>query len=105
MTFAQNDKLTLQKPLRVWPGVVIVILALLLRYVVPIVAPGALFYGVIGQVIGALAILVWWLFFSRAPWVERLGAVVLMTAQLSGRAMPRPTPRRKFRAGASRAHL
>ena len=34
--------------------------------------------GMLGGVVGALAILVWWLFFSRAPWVERVGAIVLM---------------------------
>ena len=66
-------------PLRLWPGVVIVILQWLLRFVVPIVAPGALFYAVIGGIFGGgLAILVWWVFFSRAAWSERLGAIVLM---------------------------
>jgi outer membrane protein assembly factor BamB len=29
-------------------------------------------------VVGALAIIVWWVFFSRARWVERVGAIVLM---------------------------
>ncbi len=33
-----------------------------------------------GGVGGGLAILLWWVFFSRAPWVERLGALVLMIA-------------------------
>ena len=32
----------------------------------------------LGGVVGALAIVVWWVFFSRAPWSERVGAIVLM---------------------------
>jgi outer membrane protein assembly factor BamB len=32
----------------------------------------------LGGVVGALAIVVWWVLFSRAPWLERVGAIVLM---------------------------
>jgi outer membrane protein assembly factor BamB len=71
-----------RKPLRLWPGVVIVILQLLLRFVVPVVVPDAWLYGVLGGVIAALAVALWWLFFSRAPWPERLGAVGLMIVAL-----------------------
>lgn len=39
-------------------------------------------YSVLGGVGGGLAIVLWWVFFSRAPWVERLGAIVLMIAAL-----------------------
>jgi len=69
---------TIQKPLRLWPGVVAAVLLLLVRFVSPIIVPDALFFGVIGGLVCALAIVVWWVFFSRAPWSERLGAVVLM---------------------------
>ncbi len=89
MTTAQTDKPTPRKPLRLWPGVVIVIVQWLLRFVVPVVAPDAMlfglplaFVGVLGGVFGGLAIVLWWLFFSRAPWSERLGAVVLMVIAL-----------------------
>ena len=69
------------KPLRLWPAVVIAIVQVLVMFGVPLVAPdsGALI-GMLGGVVGALAILVWWLLFSRAPWLERVGAIILMVA-------------------------
>ena len=84
MTITLNET-TSRKPLRLWPGVVIVILQWLLAFGVPQVAPDAELFslpigllGVLGGVVGGLAIVIWWLFFSRAPWSERLGALVLM---------------------------
>jgi outer membrane protein assembly factor BamB len=62
--------------------VVIVILQLLLRFAVPSVAPDTLLYGVLGGVVAALAVVLWWLFFSRAAWSERLGAVVLIVVAM-----------------------
>jgi outer membrane protein assembly factor BamB len=73
---------TLQKPLRLWPGVVIVLLQWLGRFVVPVVEPDAMFFGVIGGLLGGPAIVVWWVFFSRAPRTERWGAVVLVAVAL-----------------------
>lgn len=83
MAINQIDPSMPQKPLRLWPGVVAVVLQWLVRFVVPIVVPGAIGFGIIGGVVGGLAVLVWWLFFSRALWSERLGAVVLMVLVLS----------------------
>jgi len=71
-----------RKPLRVWPGVVIVILQLLFRFAVPAVAPDGMLIGVMAVPAGALAVLLWWLFFSRAAWSERLGAVGLIIVAL-----------------------
>jgi outer membrane protein assembly factor BamB len=82
MTLAQTDEPAPKKPLRLWPGVVIVTLQWLLRFGVPIVMPEAQIVGIIGEVAGGLAIVVWWLFFSRAPWSDRLGALVLMIVAL-----------------------
>jgi hypothetical protein len=82
MTIQQNDALTPRKPLRVWPAVVIVTLQLLGRFVVPVFYPDFLMYGVLGGAVGGLAVLLWWLFFSRAPWSERLGAVALLIVGL-----------------------
>jgi hypothetical protein len=69
---------TSRKPLRLWPGVVIVIVQWLLWFVVPIVAPDAALVGMLGGVVCGLAIIVWWVFFSRALWPERAGAIILM---------------------------
>jgi outer membrane protein assembly factor BamB len=64
--------------LRLWPGVVIVILQFLVRFGLPLVGTEFTPYGVLAGLAGGLAIVVWWLFFSRAPWLDRLGAVAVM---------------------------
>jgi outer membrane protein assembly factor BamB len=87
MTIAQTDEPTPQKPLRLWPGVVAVVLQWVAWLVVPIVLPEATLYGVLGGLAGGLVVVVWWVFFSRAPWVERLGAVVLVIVAVA--ATPR----------------
>ena len=83
MTGAQTAEPTLKKAaLRLWPGVVAAVLLVLVRFVVPIVIPEAMLFGVIGGLVGVLAVVLWWLFFSRAPWSERVGAIVLMIVAL-----------------------
>ncbi|MBA3357591.1 MAG: hypothetical protein H0U18_16960 [Pyrinomonadaceae bacterium] len=84
-----DRRTTLKKPLLLWPGVVAAVLLILVRFVVPVIAPEATyfglpatFFGVIGGVFCGLAIVVWWVFLSRAPWPERLGAVGLMIVAL-----------------------
>jgi outer membrane protein assembly factor BamB len=72
--------MTTQKPLRLWPAVVIAIVQLLVMIGAPVVAPNAVPIGMLGGVVGALAIAVWWVFFSRASWSERVGAIVMMVA-------------------------
>jgi len=84
MSIAQTDGPPLGKPLRLWPGVVAVALLFLVRFGVPIVAPDALEYCVLGGLFGGLAIVVWWAFFSRAPRLERWGAIVLMIVAMVG---------------------
>jgi outer membrane protein assembly factor BamB len=72
------------KPLRLWPGVVGIVLLWLARFGVKIVIPGIQGFalGVQAALVCAAAIVLWWVFFSRAVWVERLGAIALMAAGL-----------------------
>jgi outer membrane protein assembly factor BamB len=59
-------------------------LLLLFKFIGPIVAPGAGVAALLGSLGCAVAILLWWLFLSRAPWSERLGAALLMIVALFG---------------------
>ena len=71
------------KPLRVWPGVIAAVALVLFKLVaIPVVAPGAPPVGLLGGLVAGLAIAVWWVFFSRAPWSERVGAILLMVVAL-----------------------
>jgi outer membrane protein assembly factor BamB len=83
LTVAQIDEPTRQKPLRPWPGVVIVLLVWLARFGVPMFLPETVFLGALGGIVGGVAIVVWWAFFSRAPRLERWGAVALMIVALA----------------------
>jgi outer membrane protein assembly factor BamB len=78
----QESMSTLARRLRVWPGVLIVSLQWLGKYVVPAFFPEALIAGIFAGLGGGLLVALWWVFFSRAPLVERVGAIVLMVAAL-----------------------
>lgn len=82
MTTAPTDDPKVQRPLRMWPGVVAVALQWLVRFALPVVVPDAMAIGVIGGLLGGLAVVVWWAFFSRAPRLERWGGLGLMLAAL-----------------------
>ena len=69
---------TQPKALRLWPGVVLAVLLVLLRFVFPAISPTMFLQGVLGALLCTCLIVLWWLFFSRAPWLARVGAVVLM---------------------------
>lgn len=71
-----------REPLRLWPGVVAVVLQWLATFAVPVVMPGpaADLIWPAGAFGGGLAIGVWWVFFSRAPRSERWGAGALTLA-------------------------
>lgn len=75
----------MKTPLRLWPGVALLAAQGLLMFGVPAIAPDAELFGLplgllamLGGVLCGLLVGLWWLFFSRAHWAERVGAVVLM---------------------------
>jgi outer membrane protein assembly factor BamB len=75
----------MQRPrgvLRLWPGgaaAAVVVIGLVVTAAWPVAAE----YSLIATAIGVFAIPLWWLFFSRAPWLERVGALVLMVAAVA----------------------
>jgi outer membrane protein assembly factor BamB len=71
-----------RKPLRLWPGVFLVIVQWLAWFVLPFVLPKATLYAMLGGILCGLGVVLWWLFFSRAPWLERLAALVLFVGTL-----------------------
>jgi outer membrane protein assembly factor BamB len=73
---------TTRKPLRLWPGVTLAVLLFIGRFIVPVVNTEWAIYGVLGGLALSLAILLWWLLFSRAPWAERLGILGLIVVAL-----------------------
>ena len=96
MAIAETAGPTGRKPLRVWPGAVAAALMVLVRLVVPTIVPEALGFGLLGGLACTLAIVIWWVFFSRARWSERLGAIALMIVAV---VATRPALHRSIRTG------
>jgi outer membrane protein assembly factor BamB len=71
-------------PLRLWPGIAIAIAMIVVVFGAPIVSAEGSMYAFIGGAVGALLLILWWLFFSRAPWLERLAAMALVIAGVFG---------------------
>ena len=69
-----------RKPLRTWPLMVIAGLFAAILILVPVFSPGEplSLLLMIGGVVSALLITLWWLLFSRARWTERVGAIGLI---------------------------
>ncbi len=81
-TFHPLHESTRRKSLRLWPGIVIVLLQWLSRFVLPELFPDAIAFGFLSIFLFGLALAIWWAFFSRAPAFERWFAIVLMVAGL-----------------------
>jgi hypothetical protein len=71
-----------RKPLRLWPGVALAVLILVGRYLLPVVDEEMILNAILAGAALALAVLLWWLFASRAPWADRIGVVLLVLVGL-----------------------
>jgi len=71
-----------RRPLRLWPGLIIVALLILFKRVLPLTGVVTTPLGLVGGLAGGLLVFLWWLLFSRARWVERVGAIALSAAAL-----------------------
>ena len=78
----QNSKQS--RPLRLWPGIVLALLLCVSKFLVPLAFPNQAVFGMLGALLCGLLIILWWVFFSRAPWSERLGGLALMIVFILG---------------------
>ena len=85
MTITQTNDRTPRKRLRLWPGVVAVLLLWVSRIGIKALVPGfeGFAQAMQGAILAGLAIVLWWAFFSRAAPLERLGALALMSVGLA----------------------
>lgn len=66
--------------LRLWPGLAAVAVQWLIRFGMPAVVPDTSPYAIIGGVLGGGLVVIWWIAFSRATWLERFGVLAIAIA-------------------------
>ncbi|MCP3981062.1 MAG: PQQ-binding-like beta-propeller repeat protein [bacterium] len=85
MDEAQANGSTGERALRVWPGVALVLLQWSVWWGLPLVSSKMTFQMISafgGMICGALVVL-WWVFLSRARWVDRLVGAALLVGSLA----------------------
>ncbi len=63
--------------IRLWPGVVLLSMQWVVWLLLPLAVPEAGLVSVLGGVGLGLAVIAWWVGFSRVPWPERIGALLV----------------------------
>jgi outer membrane protein assembly factor BamB len=76
MSIGQSHDPSVRTPLRVWPGVACASLCLV-GMIVPFVLRDDAVYGFLAALVAAIGVVAWWLFFSRAPWPDRIAAIIV----------------------------
>lgn len=74
---------TAMRKWRMWPGIALAAILVLVRFALPLVAEDAGIVAVLGSVLAGLLIVVWWAFFSRAPLGERFALLALLAVALA----------------------
>jgi outer membrane protein assembly factor BamB len=74
--------MTAPASLRLWPGVLLVVVQWLLWLVAPSISRDLAVVGLLGGVLCGVLVFLWWLFLSRAPWLERLAVLAFMPVAL-----------------------
>jgi hypothetical protein len=82
MSESLTAQTTSRKPLRLRPGVIIAAIVVFARFVLPLAFPDLFIVGMLTAAVGVLAIGIWWVFFSRATWPDRILAVVTTIAAI-----------------------
>ncbi|HQV32068.1 MAG TPA: PQQ-binding-like beta-propeller repeat protein [Calditrichia bacterium] len=67
-----------RRTIRLWPGLAVAILVLLIGAVAPQVSADGMMISLFAGLIGGVLIFIWWLFFSRVSWVERLSGMAFI---------------------------
>lgn len=71
-------------PIRMWPGLILGILLLVIRFGIPKLVPGfeGFQIGMMGGALGSIVLILWWLIFSRASIIEKWGGFALLIMAL-----------------------
>lgn len=81
MSTVKNGSKPAKSP-RLLFGLIIVIIQFILLFILPNIIPEALIVGILGGSVCGIIAIIWWMFFSRIPMLERWGGLLAFIAVL-----------------------